>query len=328
MKRRPGGFSLIETMIAMVLGLLLLAATTRLFLLQRRVFRLTDALGRLQETGRFALELLARDVRMAGLRGCAGSGPVRIDASPPAAAGFPGTAVTGHEGGAAPDRLTVRRAATRAAPLARDMASPWSPVALAANPGGIGHGDLVLVADCAGADVFRVTSDPPRRGAASLAHLATGNRDARLRAAYRRPVTGRVPGARVSRLLVHRYSITDTGRRNPRGGRVTALARNGHDLFEGVETMQLRFGVSRAGQPVRYLPADRVTRWKGVVAVRVGLLLRSRAPLRSDPDRRIYRVAGTRVGPPGAGTPVHHPADHRLRRVMTATVALREPELP
>jgi len=265
---------------------------------------------------------------MAGLRGCAGGGPVRIDATPPAPAGFPATAVTGQEGGEAADSLTVRRADTRSEPLAGDMASAWSPVALATNPAGIAHGDLVLVADCGGADVFRVTSDPPRHGAAALAHLATGNRSARLRAVYRQPVSGRLPGTRVSPLVIHRYSVTDTGRRNPRGGRISALARNGHDLLEGVETMQVTFGVSDPGQPIRYLTADRVASWKRVAAVRVGLLLRSRAPLRQAPDRRIYRVAGTRIGPPAAATPAHHPADHRLRRVVTTTIALREPGRP
>lgn len=72
------GFSLVELMIALVLGLLLTAGLIQLFSGTRLTFRTNDALARVQENGRFALELLKRDLRTAGTHGfCAGRIEIR-----------------------------------------------------------------------------------------------------------------------------------------------------------------------------------------------------------------------------------------------------------
>lgn len=60
------GFSLVELMVAMVLGLLLSGAAISLFITARESYRTNEALARLQETGRYAFEILARSLREAG----------------------------------------------------------------------------------------------------------------------------------------------------------------------------------------------------------------------------------------------------------------------
>ncbi|QWP79015.1 prepilin-type N-terminal cleavage/methylation domain-containing protein [Lysobacter sp. K5869] len=80
MKRRAGfpaasgvrGLSLIELMVALALGLLLTAGALSIFLASRAAFRTTEDLSRVQEAGRIAFELMARDVREAGGNQCAG----------------------------------------------------------------------------------------------------------------------------------------------------------------------------------------------------------------------------------------------------------------
>ncbi|MCX7672294.1 MAG: PilW family protein [Thiobacillaceae bacterium] len=64
------GLSLIDLMIAMGLGLLLVAALGYLYVGQRQSWRMVEAVARLQENGRFALELIGQDLRMAGYAGC------------------------------------------------------------------------------------------------------------------------------------------------------------------------------------------------------------------------------------------------------------------
>lgn len=59
------GFSLIELMIAMVIGLLLVIGITSLFTTTSNVNRMENGLARLQENGRFALDRIAEDIRMA-----------------------------------------------------------------------------------------------------------------------------------------------------------------------------------------------------------------------------------------------------------------------
>ena len=60
------GLSIVEFMIAITLGLLLLAGITQIFISNKTTFNMTDSLSRMEENGRYAMEVLARHVRMAG----------------------------------------------------------------------------------------------------------------------------------------------------------------------------------------------------------------------------------------------------------------------
>lgn len=68
--KRQVGFSLVEIMVAMVAGLLLTAGIGQVYLGAKQTYNTQDQLSRLQENGRYALELLSRDLRMAGSLGC------------------------------------------------------------------------------------------------------------------------------------------------------------------------------------------------------------------------------------------------------------------
>jgi type IV pilus assembly protein PilW len=65
---RDRGFSLIELMIAMAIGLLLTLLVARLFVGSRDINRTTDDMSRMQENIRSAYQLLTRSVRHAGYR--------------------------------------------------------------------------------------------------------------------------------------------------------------------------------------------------------------------------------------------------------------------
>lgn len=65
------GLSLVELMIAITLGLILLTGVMQVFLSSKNVFSSQQALSRVQESGRMAIEFLSRDIRMAGFMGCA-----------------------------------------------------------------------------------------------------------------------------------------------------------------------------------------------------------------------------------------------------------------
>lgn len=64
---RQSGLSLIELMISIVLGLLLVAGATQIFLSNTQAFRLQDNVSAAQESGRLGLEILLSDMRRAGL---------------------------------------------------------------------------------------------------------------------------------------------------------------------------------------------------------------------------------------------------------------------
>jgi type IV pilus assembly protein PilW len=70
------GFTLIELMIAMLLGLIVIAGVTSVFLAGQRSYRTNQALGDVQDGSRVAFEIMARNIRDAGLTGCGNSGRV------------------------------------------------------------------------------------------------------------------------------------------------------------------------------------------------------------------------------------------------------------
>jgi len=67
---RPRGLSLIELLVAIALGGLLMGGAISLFVNNRATYEITNDMARLQENARFALQLLTRDIRMAGYVGC------------------------------------------------------------------------------------------------------------------------------------------------------------------------------------------------------------------------------------------------------------------
>ena len=68
--RRLSGFSLIELMIALLIGSLLMSGVFNILVGAKQAYRVQDELSRTQENARFAADFIARDLRMAGFRGC------------------------------------------------------------------------------------------------------------------------------------------------------------------------------------------------------------------------------------------------------------------
>jgi type IV pilus assembly protein PilW len=64
------GFTLIELMIAMLLGWVVISGVTSIFIANQRAYKTNEALSDVQEGSRIGFEMLARDVRGAGLTGC------------------------------------------------------------------------------------------------------------------------------------------------------------------------------------------------------------------------------------------------------------------
>jgi type IV pilus assembly protein PilW len=73
---RSRGFTLLELMISMVLGLVVIGGALGVVLSNRQSYRTNEGLSQVQERARTAFELLARDVRQAGVTGCNNNGRV------------------------------------------------------------------------------------------------------------------------------------------------------------------------------------------------------------------------------------------------------------
>lgn len=75
-KRHSAGLTLIELMLSMLLGLIVTGGAISIVVANKQSYRTNEALSQVQESARTAFELLARDVRQAGVTGCDNSGRV------------------------------------------------------------------------------------------------------------------------------------------------------------------------------------------------------------------------------------------------------------
>jgi len=70
MKARSRGMSLIELMLALLLGTLVVASAIAVFVANQRTMATSQGIGRIQQNMQVALELLGRDLRQAGSNPC------------------------------------------------------------------------------------------------------------------------------------------------------------------------------------------------------------------------------------------------------------------
>ncbi|MDX1556881.1 MAG: prepilin-type N-terminal cleavage/methylation domain-containing protein, partial [Xanthomonadales bacterium] len=195
------GFTLVEIMVAVTIGLIVLAAVAQIFATSRATYSLEENLARVQENGRFAMEFLTRDIRMAGYAGC-----VNVNQALNASANYtatnglnnptdfanafaPQVHIQGHEWTSAntwtpalpaflagqvldgTDVIVVRRGSETAHRLDGVMADPTAAITIR-EPNDIDANDIVLVGDCSNVDVVKVTGVSTTSGVESLAHAA------------------------------------------------------------------------------------------------------------------------------------------------------------
>ena len=73
-RRRATGLALPELMVALAIGLVLILAAGALLMLTRNTYLLTDDRARIEESGRFAIEIVSQAVRQAGYRDWSAAG--------------------------------------------------------------------------------------------------------------------------------------------------------------------------------------------------------------------------------------------------------------
>lgn len=324
-RSRQAGLTLVELMIAVALGLLLLAALGYLYAGNRQAFRTHDSVARLQENGRYAMEVLGQDLRMVGYLGCFTLGEplapgvistVNSTATGALPAPTQANVLSGNEGEAAPDSLNLMRVDGRGTHLTSAMTNPAAAVPIPASPRQHAAGTHFLIADCLNADLFR-NSAVVNTNATSIEHAAGAfNTTASLSKAYG-------ADALVFPFEAIAYSIGPNPAKNPSLYR--AVNGTAQEAVENVRDMQIVYGIDNNadGSVDAYVRADQVTDWARVLAVRVSLLLRSPA-------------ANIATGPPAVfwdrdnnGTNDFNPTTDpdvqagRLLYVYTSTIGLR-----
>ncbi len=246
--RAQAGLTLIELMVAMVLGLVLMGVAMNVFLSTRETHRLVNNLARVQENGRFALEQVSQIVRMTGYQG--------------------------------------------------DTAAQWVLGPLTQATSGVNR--------LAG-------TDNATNGSDTITVAFRGSADTFIKDCHGINVA-------VADTVVNQYALSANNEltcgvsRN--GGAVQTLV-----VVDGVEAMHVMYGVDSNNDDAadQYVTSPNVADMEDVVSVRVALLLMTQdASLAGQNDTRTYTLLDETVY--DTATPAN---DRRLRRVMTATVDLR-----
>lgn len=305
---RSRGFTLIELMIAMLLGLLVVAAAGAIFVSNRQTYIATESLGRVQESARTAFELMARDIREAGGNPCDRRASVANVVDPAVTdwwaawgdgvVGYgAGTAMDGLADGAgvgqrvagAGDAIELKSAHSGVTVQSHDASAAEFTVS-GTGPGFVA-GDLALVCDYAQASVFSVaaaagTTVSHDLGSANctkgLGQPVACDAGSGMTYIYPRNST-------IAKIAATRWYIGN----NNEGGRslfrqTRRSATSGVDLEEVVRGVtSLRLGYLVPGN-VDYVAAGSVapTQWSEVSAVRVTLTFEG--------DKRVG-TAGERI---------------------------------
>ena len=336
-RRRMQGLTLIETMVAITISLILMAGAITLFINNKVTYQVNDNLSRLQENARFAIDFMLDDLRMVGFLGCSsssekvensfitsggavGADEISLADTDDSLEGFDDTSLTWSPSGdsqittdilAETDAFTIRHLSGESRPV---VASAVDSLTLD-DASEFVVGDQAVVSDCRGTDVFKVSS--------LAGDTMTGTLSRQYDTESANPNDARNP--RVSSLVAVRYFVGDGAngpslfRETLRSGEVSDL----EELIEGVESMHIVYGVDPDGDkvPDSYVPAgdtalNSTDEWESVIAVKIAMLVRTLDEYGQDLDTKDYQLNDFTFETPAAG-------DRFKRRIFNTTVLLR-----
>ncbi|GAB6049936.1 PilW family protein [Hydrogenophilus islandicus] len=299
----PRGLTLVELMVALTLGLIVTLVAVNVFLSNREVYRVNEQLARLQENARYALEVLARDLREAGGIPCGGVSQVanvlnnRLSNDPRDWWAQWGSGIRGYE---ANDNTFPRSIGTSAGNRAANTdaviiyrATSGSVTITDHNPAsaqfkvnttqhGLNDGDIVMACDGKHAALFQITN--ANSSNVTIVHntggsVSPGNCTKGLGLPVQCTANGTSysfqGGGSISKLTAHAWYIGCNGRADcatPAGRSLYWLTNQDppEELVEGVRDLQLEY-LRRDSSGNYVVTADQITDWSQVVAVRVEL---------------------------------------------------------
>ena len=142
--------TLIEIMIALLIGAFLLGGVLQIFIGSKQSNRMQEGLSRLQENGRFAMDFLSRDIRMAGSWGCHSGTSPDIDI-----AGENNNAVNGDNIDNGTDKITLKGAFTL---TPTDTCSVAASSANSCDSNGDGVGDAICSTDASSTITYKINN--------------------------------------------------------------------------------------------------------------------------------------------------------------------------
>lgn len=346
--KHPQGFSLVELMIAIVIGLLLSYAVMEIYVTQTQIYKTTNSQNLIQNTENAITNLLTPIIRSAGFLGCGsintaisnlnggGSNPIgSLNANP--------SLIMGYNANSSPITITQSNAANSS------NASDWTPsldptlvgnienssdvlVVFGAVPASfpasvtaidstndsftvqstsgvsLSAGQFAALSDCTTSLVFLITGAT----GSTFSHTAGTGVYANGSSTF---IVNYQPGAQFIPLQQTAFFVGQGqgGQSALMRGILTSSGWTIQPLVPGVEVMKVEYGIGSNGSISQYVTADAVTNWAQVYAVRLGFLIQGQIASGTS-NTTQYSVLSTTVNVPN---------DNRLRHVYEINIALR-----
>jgi len=324
---RARGLSLVELMVALVIGLFLVAGTTTVFVNSRKSSDVDDSVARLQETARYAMSVIESDVVMANFWGLGKDGSSIVNKPSQTNAAITSTSL-----------LAGTDAEDCGATYAIDVERP-----VEASNNSYAIGCPAMYGEVLSADTLTI-----RR-----AEIATAALDVdRLQLCASRNNVAIIKGTacpstdEIHNLIVHGYYVD---RRSTQSTTYPALRRktlvaetgvgpdfNDVEIIPGVEDMQIQIGWDGLGASAEatsyYNPGNASMTAAGqVVAVRVWLLIRAETTDGEYRDNKTYEYGDRSIANgitadinvASSRTLAYRPADNFRRLLISRTIFIR-----
>lgn len=274
------GFSLVELMIAMVLGLVLLGGVIGVFLSNQNTARATNDLSDLQNSVRLTFQLLSQDIRSAGFAGCNNSPRVvsiiEVGGATPQWANWVG----GIQGFAADAQGNESIRLMYGSGVSNSVAAHAPPVFTLSTAPNFAAGDIAMICDDTLSSIFQISAV----GATTLSHAsaAAGALNCSADLGINFPFVCANPRERffaadsmIMRFESVRWFVAPSLRNNA----VNALFRESlvagqvvaEEVLAGVAS--LNFAYQQGGQAFAPVPFDAAINMGNVVAVNVTVVL-------------------------------------------------------
>jgi type IV pilus assembly protein PilW len=308
-KHRQSGFSLIELLVAVTLGLFLMTALVEVLLSGNRSFTSANHLSRLQENGRIATSMIATDLKRAGYMG--GNSDVGN--------------ILGSEGPETPavscltTDTTWGRMVTEGVFGLDDTNTGYACIPNPnLGPTSYLRGD-VLTVRFASPWVLQTVGALPK-----LLYLRTSMFEGKIFMGSDETTIDNLildQPQSLHELLSYAYYVGDSGR-SCAGAAVPSLFRvrlgpTGQPLTEellpGVEHFQVQYGVNDGVTGLQYLNANAVTDFSQVTSARIWLLIRAECAETGFTDGRTYTLGGQ----------TYTPDDGFRRQLYSSVIMLR-----
>lgn len=313
------GLSLIELLVAMVVGLILIGGTASIYLASKQSFIEVDRMSRMTQNSRFALQMVSEALIHAGYTGELPAGSIELD---PSLTDIAGTDCTGNAAAYIIGSYliaTTSDAGGDALGCITD-AVPDTSVLVVKNVRPIRFTDT---------DDNGTIDSPDVLNGTTTYIIANNIRGILFDGADTAPTIvtgGDVPGGNGWIYEAQLYYIRDIGTGIPQLSRKmlawngAAMAFTTEDLVAGVENISFLFGSDSDGDGDVdiYQTSAVVTDWTSIGAIEINILVRSETADPQHQDIKVYNLAGL--------DPIGPLDDNFYRMVMQTTVSLRNPK--